>query len=62
MNSRQLERIRDLIKNIREELQTDSSGTYDISEAVSELHEVVTTSLKEAVWDEYIQSSRRTAK
>jgi len=55
VNVSQLERIRMMISSIRAEVQTDVQGTSIISEAVGELHEVVTDALKNEVWARYME-------
>ena len=56
MNVKQLERIRTMIKSIRAELQTDSEGSYEISEAVGDLWEAVTRDLRNEVWKRYLEA------
>ena len=58
MNVKQLERIRKMIGSIRAELETDITGTSDITEAINELTHVVTEELRNEVWKEYSDSQK----
>ena len=54
MNIDQLERVRKLIREIREELVKDREGTSWISEKLGELWTEVTNNLRNLVWKEYL--------
>jgi len=55
MNLAQLERIKQMIANVRAEIVTDPAGSHEIGTALDNLRTEVLTDMKDIVWERYLK-------
>lgn len=59
VNIAQLERIRRKLEEIKEIVEEDSQGTYNISGTLSEFESVVLNELQDLVWKKYEEERKK---
>lgn len=55
MNIKQLEKVMDLVCEIRKVLREDESGIYPIKQKLDALEEQVQEELKNLLWEKYLE-------